>query len=60
MAAYTPANLNSFYTLLQKIITQNNIKPGNIYNIDEKGFMMGKLYRDWILVPKEVKVAYIR
>jgi hypothetical protein len=60
MAAYTPANLNSFYTLLQEIITQNNIKPGNTYNINEKGFIIGKLHRDWVLVPKEAKVAYIR
>jgi hypothetical protein len=28
--------------------------------MDEKGFMMGKLYRDWVLVSKEAKVAYIR
>jgi hypothetical protein len=28
--------------------------------MDEKGFMMGKCHREWVLVPKEAKVAYIR
>jgi hypothetical protein len=28
--------------------------------MDEKGFIMEKLHREWVLVPKEVKIAYIR
>jgi hypothetical protein len=28
--------------------------------MDEKGFMMGKCHREWVLVLKEAKVAYIR
>jgi hypothetical protein len=60
LTACTPANLESFYKLLKQIVNENRIKLRNILNMDEKGFIMGKCHREWVLVPKEAKVAYIR
>jgi hypothetical protein len=60
LAACTPENLNSFYSLYTEIITTHSIKLRNSWNMDEKGFMIGKCHREIVLVPKDSKTAYIR
>jgi hypothetical protein len=59
VAACTPENLQSFFDLLVQIVTENKISKRNIHNMDEKGTFMGCMNREYILVPKEEKIAFI-
>jgi hypothetical protein len=39
---------------------ENAITDENIYNMDEKGFMMGAIQRSCVLIPIEQKRAYVQ
>ncbi|KAJ3740688.1 hypothetical protein EV360DRAFT_16766, partial [Lentinula raphanica] len=53
----TPAAVNGFYDLLQETVTEFNIPPENIYNMDEKGIQMGVGDRTAVLVDRNQKTV---
>jgi hypothetical protein len=59
VSACIPDNMKSFFNLFKKIVLDNQIKTENIHNMDKKDTLMGYLNREYILVPKEAKNAYI-
>jgi hypothetical protein len=60
MSACTPKNLKDFYDLYHEIITTHQIQAENTWNMDEKGTLMGCMTREFILIPKEERNAFIR
>jgi hypothetical protein len=42
-AAQDPIIISTWFNLYNDTIKENNIKPSDIYNMDEKGFMVGML-----------------
>jgi hypothetical protein len=49
-----------WFTLFHQVRTEHSITDDNIYNIDEKGFMMGIMQRSCVLIPIDQKQAFIR
>jgi Tc5 transposase DNA-binding domain len=50
--------VNGFYDMLEKLIEEYNILPGNIYNMDEKGIQLGIGARVAALIDHDQKLAY--
>lgn len=53
--AQDPEILSSFYGLFQDTVAKYNISTNNIYNMDEKGCMMGVVGKVRVIVPKREK-----
>ena len=56
--ALNPAVTAEFYQLLEDTIKEFNIKPENIYNMDEKGVQLGVGMRSRVLVDRTKKNVY--
>lgn len=56
--ALNKSAVNGFYDMLEKIIEEYNIVPGNIYNMDEKGLQLGIGARVAALVDRDQKLVY--
>lgn len=48
--ALNRSNVMAFFDMLRTLITQYNILPQDIYNMDEKGVMLGKGGNQYVLV----------
>lgn len=51
---------SEFFEMLQNTITQYDIKPENLYNMDEKGVQMGLGARARVLVDRNQKTVYMK
>jgi hypothetical protein len=51
-------NITAYFNMLCTLITQYNILPQNIYNMDEKGVMLGKGLRQHVLVDWNIKTVH--
>jgi DDE superfamily endonuclease len=49
-----------WFTLFHELRTEHGIQDEQIYNMDEKGLMLGPVQRSTVLVSMEQKQAYIR
>ena len=47
-----------YYTSLSKVLMEKNIPADRIYGMDEKGFLLGKAPRTYILGPKGTFTPY--
>jgi len=56
--ALNKSAVNGFYNMLEKLIEEYNILPGNIYNMDEKGIQLGIGARVAALVDHDQKLVY--
>jgi len=56
-----PVILHDFFTILDKVIKEFKIKPQNIYNMDEKGFLIGLIQCSLrVIVKSDEKAAFLR
>jgi len=56
-----PVILRDFFTILDKVIKEFKIGPHNIYNMDEKGFLIGLIQRSLRVIEKsDEKAAFLR
>jgi DDE superfamily endonuclease/Tc5 transposase DNA-binding domain len=48
-----------YYRLLEKVVKEKEITPDRIYGMDEKGFLLGKAPRTYVLGPKGTYTPYV-
>lgn len=56
-SSLTPAAVAGFYDLLEEVVTQYQVPPENIYNMDEKGIQMGIGDKTAVLVDRNQKTV---
>ena len=56
VAATEQTTLEDYFTKLADILQKYHIPPHNIYNLDEKGFMMGVAARSKVIVRRHSKI----
>lgn len=56
--ALNPTLVNEFYDILHQLVTEYQIPPENIYNMDEKGIQLGVGAREAVLVDRAQRDAY--
>ncbi len=52
------ANVNKYFDILEEVIAKYNIRPDNIWNMDEKGLVLGASDRSKALVDRDQKTLY--
>ena len=57
--AETPENFRRFYDLFQKLVDENDILPENIWNMDEKGCMMGVQGKATRIIKKSERAPFL-
>jgi hypothetical protein len=58
-SAQDPSIISAWFTLFSKIRTEFNVNLADIYNIDEKGFIVGILQRTKVIISKYEMAKYI-
>ena len=58
-SAQDPFIISEWFNLFARIKAEFNIDPSDIYNIDEKGFMVGMLQRTKVIISKYEMAKYI-
>lgn len=51
-------NVNNYFDILESVMQEYKIRPENIYNMDEKGLVMGAAERSSALVDRDQKTVY--
>ena len=51
--ADSKASYSHYFELLQLKMTQYDVQPENVYNMDEKGFLMGQLQKARRVISKD-------
>src|SRR5450432_3267524 len=57
--AQNPDIITNWFQLFRNVVKENNINSNNIYNIDEKGILIGVIKKVKVLVSKYKKNHYI-
>ena len=52
------STVSEFFDVLTEIITEYEIRPANMYNMDEKGIQLGIGTKAMVLVGRDQKTAY--
>ena len=60
IAATKESTAKQWFSLYDQLRTEHSIPEYQIYNMDEKGFMMGIMQRSHVLIPLSQKQAFIR
>jgi hypothetical protein len=57
--ALNRSNVKAFFDMLLLLIQQYHILPHNIYNMDEKGIMLGKGSKPYVLVDRNIRTVSV-
>lgn len=51
-------NVKAYFDILEEVMREYKLRPENIYNMDEKGLVMGAAARSAALVDRDQKTVY--
>jgi hypothetical protein len=54
----SPENVTEWFTMVEHVIREYNIKTENIYNMDETGFSIGSTQASYVIVDENVQSQF--